>query len=268
MTSALCVFDRSPPLNGGRGSDNVCQSNFDLQYDFCSRQTENGKSVFRSLRGQDGAPQVQSDRWAWLDSLSFHQRGWRGSHRWKASLWSWRWPTGWGRRPPSSLDHQLPDTLHYWYCQVSAGGLGDLLKVTRAHSMAVSVKQSCFITLGAKSGLCSQWQRDSNRLWTGKPNSERCRSESQNFPGIFSSTLTFLLFFPVGYFLCDADNIRHLTEYKGCEYRSAASNVSDHSPALVIDHWALLYMNVNKSSFRTSWQDLKSVEALAKVSFF
>ncbi|XP_056880551.1 integrin alpha-6-like, partial [Takifugu flavidus] len=41
-------------LNRGCGSDNICQSNLHLQYDFCSRQTENGKSVFRSLSGEDG----------------------------------------------------------------------------------------------------------------------------------------------------------------------------------------------------------------------
>lgn len=40
----------------------------------------------------------------------------------------------------------------------------------------------------------------------------------------------------VGYFLCDANNIGHLAEYKGCEYLSAASNVSDQRPALFIDH--------------------------------
>uniref|UniRef100_A0A8D3E6D9 Integrin alpha-2 domain-containing protein n=1 Tax=Scophthalmus maximus TaxID=52904 RepID=A0A8D3E6D9_SCOMX len=38
----------------GCGSDNVCQSNLQLEYKFCSRKTQNGRNVFKSLAREDG----------------------------------------------------------------------------------------------------------------------------------------------------------------------------------------------------------------------
>ncbi|CAK6964964.1 integrin alpha-6-like [Scomber scombrus] len=41
-------------INKGCGSDNICQSNLELQYKFCSRKTQNGQDVFKSLASEDG----------------------------------------------------------------------------------------------------------------------------------------------------------------------------------------------------------------------
>ncbi|XP_008293636.1 integrin alpha-6-like [Stegastes partitus] len=41
-------------INTGCGSDNICQSNLQLQYRFCSKKTLNGQDVFESLASQDG----------------------------------------------------------------------------------------------------------------------------------------------------------------------------------------------------------------------
>uniref|UniRef100_A0A8D3CGW6 Integrin alpha-2 domain-containing protein n=1 Tax=Scophthalmus maximus TaxID=52904 RepID=A0A8D3CGW6_SCOMX len=41
-------------MNRGCGSDNVCQSNLQLEYKFCSRKTQNGRNVFKSLAREDG----------------------------------------------------------------------------------------------------------------------------------------------------------------------------------------------------------------------
>lgn len=41
-------------INKGCGSDNICQSNLQLQYKFCSRKTQNGQDVFQSLARENG----------------------------------------------------------------------------------------------------------------------------------------------------------------------------------------------------------------------
>ncbi|XP_071314514.1 integrin alpha-6-like [Trachinotus anak] len=41
-------------INKGCGSDNICQSNLELQYKFCSRKTQNDQDVFKSLAREDG----------------------------------------------------------------------------------------------------------------------------------------------------------------------------------------------------------------------
>ncbi|XP_056239048.1 integrin alpha-6-like [Seriola aureovittata] len=41
-------------INKGCGSDNICQSNLELQYKFCSRKTQNDQDVFKSLSREDG----------------------------------------------------------------------------------------------------------------------------------------------------------------------------------------------------------------------
>ncbi|XP_076595871.1 integrin alpha-6-like [Chaetodon auriga] len=41
-------------MNEGCGSDNICQSNLELQYKFCSRKTLNNQDVFKSLVREDG----------------------------------------------------------------------------------------------------------------------------------------------------------------------------------------------------------------------
>ncbi|XP_050928466.1 LOW QUALITY PROTEIN: integrin alpha-6 [Lates calcarifer] len=41
-------------INRGCGSDNICQSNLELQYKFCSRQTQNEQIGFKSLAREDG----------------------------------------------------------------------------------------------------------------------------------------------------------------------------------------------------------------------
>ncbi|KAM6923822.1 integrin alpha-6-like [Xenentodon cancila] len=40
-------------INEGCGNDNICQSNLQLQYKFCSRKTQNGEDVFQSLVRED-----------------------------------------------------------------------------------------------------------------------------------------------------------------------------------------------------------------------
>ncbi|XP_070692438.1 integrin alpha-6-like [Pempheris klunzingeri] len=40
--------------NKGCGADNICQSNLQLQYKFCSRKTQNNQDVFKSLAREDG----------------------------------------------------------------------------------------------------------------------------------------------------------------------------------------------------------------------
>ncbi|RVE67553.1 hypothetical protein OJAV_G00103840 [Oryzias javanicus] len=41
-------------INDGCGDDNICQSNLQIQYKFCSKKTKNGQVVFTSLVRQDG----------------------------------------------------------------------------------------------------------------------------------------------------------------------------------------------------------------------
>uniref|UniRef100_A0A3Q1EUN0 Integrin alpha-6-like n=1 Tax=Acanthochromis polyacanthus TaxID=80966 RepID=A0A3Q1EUN0_9TELE len=41
-------------INERCGSDNICQSNLQLQYKFCSKKTQNGQDVFKSLAREDG----------------------------------------------------------------------------------------------------------------------------------------------------------------------------------------------------------------------
>ncbi|XP_039871880.1 integrin alpha-6-like [Simochromis diagramma] len=41
-------------INRGCGSDKICQSNLDLQYKFCSKKTQAGQDVFKSLASEDG----------------------------------------------------------------------------------------------------------------------------------------------------------------------------------------------------------------------
>ncbi|XP_035812832.2 integrin alpha-6-like isoform X2 [Amphiprion ocellaris] len=41
-------------INKGCGSDNICQSNLQLQYKFCSKKTQNGQDIFKSLAREDG----------------------------------------------------------------------------------------------------------------------------------------------------------------------------------------------------------------------
>ncbi|XP_056295655.1 integrin alpha-6-like isoform X1 [Pseudoliparis swirei] len=41
-------------INKGCGMDNICQSNLELQYKFCSRKTQNNQDVFKSLAREDG----------------------------------------------------------------------------------------------------------------------------------------------------------------------------------------------------------------------
>lgn len=65
----------------------------------------------------------------------------------------------------------------------------------------------------------------------GNPIQRDAEVSPTEVPHQFLFYLLTLFFLPVGYILCDANNIRHLSEYKGCEYHSAASNVSDQRPA-------------------------------------
>ncbi|XP_015243123.1 PREDICTED: integrin alpha-6-like [Cyprinodon variegatus] len=41
-------------INQGCGSDNLCQSNLELNYKFCSKKTQNDQNIFQSLVGDDG----------------------------------------------------------------------------------------------------------------------------------------------------------------------------------------------------------------------
>ncbi|XP_063732116.1 integrin alpha-6-like isoform X2 [Eleginops maclovinus] len=41
-------------INKGCGSDNICQSNLELQYMFCSQKKQNNQDVFKSLAREDG----------------------------------------------------------------------------------------------------------------------------------------------------------------------------------------------------------------------
>ncbi|XP_041846599.1 integrin alpha-6-like [Melanotaenia boesemani] len=41
-------------INEGCGSDNICQSNLQVQYKFCSKETKNGQEVFTSLVREEG----------------------------------------------------------------------------------------------------------------------------------------------------------------------------------------------------------------------
>ncbi|KAK9518357.1 hypothetical protein VZT92_023666 [Zoarces viviparus] len=41
-------------INKGCGTDNICQSNLELQHKFCSRKTQNNQDVFKSLAREDG----------------------------------------------------------------------------------------------------------------------------------------------------------------------------------------------------------------------
>uniref|UniRef100_A0A8C3G6C0 Integrin alpha-2 domain-containing protein n=1 Tax=Cyclopterus lumpus TaxID=8103 RepID=A0A8C3G6C0_CYCLU len=54
--SSLCsaVFPQIILINKGCGMDNICQSNLELQYKFCSRKTQNNQDVFQSLAREDG----------------------------------------------------------------------------------------------------------------------------------------------------------------------------------------------------------------------
>lgn len=80
-------------------------------------------------------------------------------------------------------------------------------------------------TVGNTGELYSQWQRNADRLWPGKPTAKGCRSESHCSVFsmcMFPSSLTIYFLSPSGYLLCHTHNIRHLTEYKGCQHHSAA----------------------------------------------
>uniref|UniRef100_A0A4W6FBU6 Integrin subunit alpha 6 n=1 Tax=Lates calcarifer TaxID=8187 RepID=A0A4W6FBU6_LATCA len=50
----ICCFSQIILINRGCGSDNICQSNLELQYKFCSRQTQNEQIGFKSLAREDG----------------------------------------------------------------------------------------------------------------------------------------------------------------------------------------------------------------------
>lgn len=131
MTSALCVFDRSPPPPKRRLRQR--------QHLPKQPRLDNDKSMFRSLSGQDGAPQVQSTRsraehdWTRCPSIredvvaviaGRHCRGADGDQ------------LGWGRRP-----------LRTW---------APFESYQSAQHGRICKTKSCSITLGAKSGACSQ----------------------------------------------------------------------------------------------------------------
>ncbi|XP_044062369.1 integrin alpha-6-like isoform X2 [Siniperca chuatsi] len=61
ITPVLNLFQKKSTVseiilvNKGCGRDNICQSNLELQYKFCSRKTQNNLDVFKSLAREDGA---------------------------------------------------------------------------------------------------------------------------------------------------------------------------------------------------------------------
>uniref|UniRef100_A0A4W6FCQ0 Integrin subunit alpha 6 n=1 Tax=Lates calcarifer TaxID=8187 RepID=A0A4W6FCQ0_LATCA len=54
VSVTVSLLNSSQSADLGCGSDNICQSNLELQYKFCSRQTQNEQIGFKSLAREDG----------------------------------------------------------------------------------------------------------------------------------------------------------------------------------------------------------------------
>ncbi|KAM9357368.1 integrin alpha-6-like [Symphorus nematophorus] len=81
-------------INKGCGSDNICQSNLQLQYKFCSRKTQNNQDVFKSLtRGDSVAVITPSEEDIALEITVTNRNG-DDAHQSQSVI-------------------SLPDTLHY-----------------------------------------------------------------------------------------------------------------------------------------------------------
>ncbi|XP_040904522.1 integrin alpha-6-like [Toxotes jaculatrix] len=81
-------------INKGCGSDNICQSNLELQYKFCSRKIQNDQNVFTSLPREDGVAVITpSDEDIGLEITVTNRNG-DDAHQSHASI-------------------MLPETLHY-----------------------------------------------------------------------------------------------------------------------------------------------------------
>lgn len=86
-----------------------------------------------------------------------------------------------------------------------------------------------FVSIGKTSEMFSQWQRNTYRLWTGKPTPKRCWSEYHSSVWvcitIYMHNIVAILLFS-GYILCHTYNDRHLTEYKRGQRHPTTWNVS------------------------------------------
>ncbi|XP_070769684.1 integrin alpha-6-like [Enoplosus armatus] len=81
-------------VNKGCVSDNICQSNLELQYKFCSRKTQNNQDVFKSLAREDGVAVITpSDEGIALE-ITVTNRDGDAAHQSHSVI-------------------MLPDTLHY-----------------------------------------------------------------------------------------------------------------------------------------------------------
>ncbi|KAM9376193.1 integrin alpha-6-like [Pholidichthys leucotaenia] len=81
-------------INEGCGSDNVCQSNLQLHYKFCSKKTENGQDVFKSLAREDGVAVITPSDEDVALKITVTNRNGDDAHQSHAVI-------------------MLPDTLHY-----------------------------------------------------------------------------------------------------------------------------------------------------------
>ncbi|KAF1384991.1 hypothetical protein PFLUV_G00125970 [Perca fluviatilis] len=81
-------------INKGCGRDNVCQSNLELQYKFCSRKMLNNQDVFESLAREDGGAVINPSDEAIALEITVTNRNGDDAHQSRSVI-------------------SLPDTLHY-----------------------------------------------------------------------------------------------------------------------------------------------------------
>ncbi|GLD70442.1 integrin alpha-6-like protein [Lates japonicus] len=81
-------------INRGCGSDNICQSNLELQYKFCSTKTQKEQNVFKSLAREDGVAVITPSKEDIALEITVTNRNGDDAHQ-------------------SRLIIRLPDTLHY-----------------------------------------------------------------------------------------------------------------------------------------------------------
>ncbi|KAG8003856.1 Integrin alpha-6 [Nibea albiflora] len=81
-------------INKGCGSDNICQSNLEIQYKFCSRKTQNNQDVFESLARDDGVAVITPSKEDIALEITVTNREGDDAHQSHSII-------------------SLPDTLHY-----------------------------------------------------------------------------------------------------------------------------------------------------------
>uniref|UniRef100_A0A8C3A5E6 Integrin alpha 6 n=1 Tax=Cyclopterus lumpus TaxID=8103 RepID=A0A8C3A5E6_CYCLU len=134
--SSLCsaVFPQIILINKGCGMDNICQSNLELQYKFCSRKTQNNQDVFQSLAREDGVAVITpSEEDIALEIIVTNRNG-DDAHQSHSGI-------------------SLPDTLHYSsivYVSCTANDKGTLIDCELGNPLRRDVT---FYVLLATSGI-------------------------------------------------------------------------------------------------------------------